>query len=155
VRALVAIIGIALVDACAPVRPLTVTVAATGSDGGTDESTGLKVKTELVKMNGEFEGTCALAPEPDGGAHVKLTLRSECPTVGELDITVKTVSAVAHGRVPKTLAAGVLTPVEEGPSFPLPPGGSMVRTGVTATCAGPESRKVWGACHCLMPGDPK
>jgi len=108
------------------------------------------VATGFVTMSGATEVTCSLdqVPQTDD-AILTISAISECKTKAPLQLTVKTSLGSREGALDEAL------PERDQHSFssfrfPLPPGGTLVRTIISAPCTGAEDAVAWGTGRCVV-----
>lgn len=131
--------------AAAPPQPMPV-----ATDAGAEQSSGMTLEIGLVTMSGGTELSCRMRQDSDDRMRLVLTIRPECATVGRLHVVVRSDRFVVETRIPRTLEEKVRVDVDDGPSFALPPEGTLLRAKVSATCSGSEARETWATAHCTV-----
>ncbi len=141
-----------------PARPAAAAAASTlavatpaAQDERPDESVGMKLDAGIVAMSGGTELTCRMRQDPDDRVRLILTIRPACATTGSLEVLIRTTQGVVSGTVSRTFEEQERRDVDDGPPFPLPPEGSLIRTRVAATCTGTDARKIWATARCVVP----
>jgi hypothetical protein len=137
--------------AAAPSASAVTVATAVPQNDEPDESVGMKLDAGIVAMSGGTELTCRMRQDADDRVRLILTIRPACATTGSLDVLVRTTQAVVTGTVPRPLEEQERRDIEDGPPFPLPPEGTVIRTRLTATCTGTDARKIWATAHCTVP----